>query len=114
MLRLRRQVLPPRIAGECSVYRLVQQISVRLSTNSIDPSSPPQTLDDVSHNDPHCTRLAETVVVPGSPSLITPSTSQATLQTGPPDEVWRTNETPQSLLLEFGSMASELVQYGHL
>lgn len=86
---IRIQVLPSRVAGECLMDQLVQQISLRLATDSLDPSGPDQSLQCKSQDDPHRFKVATAVLVPGPSSPVAASTSQAAIQARPTDEIRR-------------------------
>ncbi|XP_069077397.1 hatching enzyme 1.2-like [Pleurodeles waltl] len=76
--------------------------------------SPDQTVQIQNEDDPHRSRMAKAVVISRPSSLVTMSASQAAMQARPSAEIRRSHETSQPLIVEFGSMAPELVQYGHL
>ena len=114
MSKLRLEILPTGNAGECPMDQLVRQISLRISADSPRPEGADQVGTLESQNDPHSSGVATSMVVhrPASPVIAT--TSQIAVQAGPSVEIRRPDGSPQSLLLEFGSMAPQLVQYGHL
>ncbi|KAJ1178964.1 hypothetical protein NDU88_004203 [Pleurodeles waltl] len=114
MQKLRLQILPSRDTGECPMDKLVRGISLRLSTASPDSGSSPEAVQCSDQNDPNCSGVATPVVVPRPSSPVTQTTHQTTISPGPSHEVQRADISSQPLIIEFGSMAPELVQYGHL
>lgn len=114
MPRLCIQFSPTSLSGECPFDKMVSDITVRLSTNSVDSHSDQQVLQDQHQNDPDSSGMAGAVVVFRPPSAIGSSTQEVNMPSRPTIQERREGVSPQSLIPTIDGMAPEVLQYGHL